>query len=56
MDKPNSPRKSMPRSWSNLPSPQQERKKFRDAPTKKRSGGCGCNKRKKVNRTRKWGN
>lgn len=68
MDNPKFPRRLDPdgsyrrpraRSWSNLPSPQQERKrankKFRDAETKKPTGGCGCRKVAKK-KTRKWGN
>ena len=41
-------RRPKARSWSNLPSPQQERKrtnqKFRVEETKKPTGGCGCKK------------
>lgn len=62
-------RRPKARSWSNLPSPQQERKKikqeFRKAPEeksknapfkfKKQKGGCGCRKNSEE-KTRKWGN
>ena len=52
-------RRPKARSWSNLPSPQQERKrtnqKFRVEETKKPTGGCGCRKVAKK-KTRKWGN